>query len=94
MASIFLLGALFALGAQARELSDPTKPNTYTSTARSGLQTTIVSSGHRIAIISGRVYHVGDKFQGALIKQINPYEVVMNKKGKIVRLRMVPRVKK
>ncbi len=88
-----VLGALFAQSAHTSELSDPTRPSGYTTNPR-GLQATMVSAGRRVAIISGRVYRVGDRYRGALIKQIKPYEVVMNRQGKIVRLRMVPIVKK
>lgn len=91
---LIVLGATFAPSAQARELLDPTRPNGYTGITRSGLQATLVADGHRIAIISGRRYRVGDRYRGALIKQIKSYEVVMNRQGKIVRLRLVPRVKK
>lgn len=54
------------------------------------LQSTMVSPTLRRAMISGRMYGVGDKLGAASITDIRPYEVVLREAGRERRLRLLP----
>jgi MSHA biogenesis protein MshK len=77
-------------------LVDPTSPygNAPASTQRHHgglqLQSTLVSPGRRLAIINGRTYRVGDPVGSLVVKEIQPYEVVLTGSGKTTRLRLLP----
>lgn len=94
-----------APGSQAEDvlagLVDPTRPSYGGAAAGDAeyhagpaLQSTFVSSSLRRAVISGRSYAVGDKFGGAVIADIQPYEVVLKQAGRETRLRLLPRLAK
>ena len=92
-------------GSQAEDtvsgLVDPTRPSyvgasAATKTQYSGpvLQSTFVSASRQRAVISGKTYKVGDKFGGATIADIQPYEVVLKQAGRETRLRLLPKLAK
>ena len=96
----------FVAGSQANDslagLVDPTQPaysGTSGETAASKptgplLQSTFISTSQRRAVISGKSYTVGDKFGGAMIADIQPYEVVLKKADRETRLRLLPKLAK
>lgn len=99
------IGMTMAASAQASDglsgLPDPTRPSYVRATAGaraqwSGpvLQSTFISVSQRRAVISGRSYHVGDKFSGGIITDIQPYEVLLKQAGRETRLRLLPRLAK
>ena len=96
----------FVAGSQANDslagLVDPTQP-AYSGTsggiaaskpAGPLLQSTFISTSQRRAVISGKSYTVGDKFGGAVIADIQPYEVVLKKADRETRLRLLPKLVK
>jgi len=96
----------FVAGSQANDslagLADPTQPP-YSGTSGGNaapkptgplLQSTFISTSRRRAVISGKSYTVGDKFSGAVIADIQPYEVVLKKADREMRLRMLPKLAK
>lgn len=58
------------------------------------LQSTFISASQRRAVISGKFYRVGDKFGGAVITDIQPYEVVLKKADRETRMRLMPKLAK
>lgn len=85
-------------------LADPTRPS-YIGSVPAGiagghsyagpvLQSTFVSASQRRAVIDGKTYTVGDKFGGATITEIQPYEVVLERSGRETRLRLLPKLAK
>lgn len=83
-------------------LSDPTQPQTGevfiaakpVEPTGPVLQSTMISPTLRRAVISGRSYKVGDRFDGAVIADIQPYEVTLRREGRETRLRLLPRLAK
>ncbi len=87
-------------------LPDPTRPfvtSTPTSAgvydraeAYSGpvLQSTIVSSSRRSAVIDGKRYAIGSKFGAGVIADIQPYEVVLRQAGRDTHMRLLPKLAK
>jgi len=82
-------------------LSDPTSPSmgpvtTEAAEYHSGpvLQSTFISSGSRRAIISGRSYRVGDQVGGAVIMEIQAYEVILKQGARETHLRLLPKLTK
>lgn len=81
-------------------LPDPTRP--YPSGAAPvvaqevitgpELQSTMISPTFRRAVISGRSYRQGDKIDGAVITNIQPYEVTLKQDGRETRLRLLPKL--
>ena len=104
--SRYMLTAILAaaLGLNAASISagmvDPTRPPSWGAmkphvmTRKRGLelQTTLVSPGRRIAIISGKSYSVGSRIGSARVTEIRSYEVTLVKAGKVTRLRLMPKV--
>lgn len=96
----------FIAGSQASDslsgLVDPTQPP-YSGTSGATaapkstgpmLQSTFISTSQRRAVISGKTYTVGEKFGGAVIEDIRPYEVVLKQAGRETRLRLLPKLAK
>jgi hypothetical protein len=96
----------FVAGSQANDslagLVDPTQPP-YSGTSGGNaapkstgpmLQSTFISTSQRRAVISGKTYKVGDKFGGAVITDIQPYEVVLKQAGRETSLRLLPKLAK
>jgi opacity protein-like surface antigen len=88
-----LLAALLALAAAtqavAADLHDPMRPpNAPAATGRTGapsslqLQAVIGSGPSRVAIVNGKVVHIGDKVDGAIINDISATAVHYTRGGK------------
>lgn len=83
-------------------LPDPTRPQTgaeaplAAAPAATGpeLQSTMISSSYRRAVISGRSYKLGDRVDGAVLTDIQPYEVTLKRGDRETRLRLFPRLMK
>lgn len=81
-------------------LPDPTRPHQPGTTpavaqeAVTGpeLQSTMISPTFQRAVISGRTYKRGDKIGGAVITNIQPYEVTLKQSGRETRLRLLPKL--
>jgi hypothetical protein len=97
--AVSLAAALWTAPAPA--VDDPTRPFDGAPRVRSApvpsgpvLQATRVSSVQKLAVISGRTVSVGDTVDGAVVTDIRPYEVVLEKNGRETTLRMIPRLEK
>lgn len=104
LAGVWLLVPVSLAVEDIGRLSDPTRPAVGAESpavpgkaaAPTGpqLQSTMISPTFRRAVISGRSYNVGDKFDGAVIADIQPYEVTLRREGRETRLRLLPRLTK
>ena len=102
MAGLAVVSGVSRAGDIPAGLGDPTRPSYVTAPAgvkaaeRRGpvLESTFVSVSRRRAVISGRTYTVGDKFDGGVISDIQPYEVTWKRGGHEVRLRLLPKLAK
>lgn len=95
---MMLVGAL-ALAAQAADmgsLPDPTRPHGASAGGRSasGVQSILISPQRKVAVVNGREVTVGDRVGDAVVVDIRPYEVILNRGGRESRLRLVPRLDK
>lgn len=88
-----LAGPALAQGPSAA-LVDPTRPDGGASYVPAGpvLQSTMVSPGRKLAIISGRVVVIGENVGRAIVTDIRPYEVTLTQGGRETHLRVVPRL--
>lgn len=85
-----------------KQLSDPTRPHQPGAAPADAreivtgpeLQSTMISLSFRRAIINGRTYKQGDKIDGAVITNIQPYEVTLKQGGRETRLRLLPKLTK
>lgn len=82
-------------------LADPTSPSMGPATTEAAeyhpgpvLQSTFISYGNRRAVISGRSYRVGDQVGGAVIMDIQAYEVVLKQGVRETHLRLLPKLTK
>lgn len=104
-----MLGAamgLFASGmyagkADLSKLADPTRPATEpalvaapVATTGPVLQSILISPTRRRAVINGRTYKIGDKVDGAVVADIQSYEVTLRQGQRETRLRLFPRLVK
>ena len=77
-------------------LPDPTRPSSWQdgigSTVNQGLvlQSTTVSASRRVAVISGQRLTVGDRVQGATVTEIQPFQVMLQRGGRDIALRLTP----
>lgn len=104
LAGMWLLVPVSPAAENLGRLSDPTRPFAgaeasavpQEATVPTGpqLQSTMISPTFRRAVISGRSYKVGDRFDGAVIADIQPYEVTLRRDGRETRLRLLPRLAK
>jgi hypothetical protein len=91
---------MLGIGIARAEIYDPTRPytghpDTVTPGSGSLLQSTLVSSADRRAVIAGQTYRVGEKYGQETLVAIRPYEVVLRKADGSERvLRMLPKVQK
>lgn len=58
------------------------------------LQSTMISTAFRRAVISGRTYRPGDRVDGAVLTDIQPYEVTLRRGTRETRLRLLPKLVK
>lgn len=93
--------AMAASPADLKGLTDPTRPYTGPATAAPPpestgpvLQSTMISPVARRAVISGRSYRVGDRIDGAVVMDIQPYEVTFKRGNRETRLRLSPKLVK
>ena len=101
-----LFAAAGTAGAVIGELPDPTRPLSGRTVAPSPkpalapvqapsvLQSILVSAQRRLAVISGRTVRVGDQVGDAVVTEILPYEVVLQRNGQEVRMRLMSRLNK
>jgi hypothetical protein len=103
VATVALLSGVNAAGSEEYgRLSDPTRPQVgvYVSqpvdNVASGptLQATRISPASRRAMIDGRFYGIGDRINGTVVTDIQPYEVTLKGHTQVTRLRLLPRVAK
>lgn len=77
-------------------LADPTRPSSrgavVTGVSQGGLllQSTLVSSRQRVAVINGQRLSVGDAIQGATVTDIQPFQVTVQRAGRDIALRLTP----
>ncbi len=70
--SLFVL--LLSSAVHAEGLIDPTKPSNFTNAAPNNsfvLSAIMISTDNRLAVINGKIHHVGDQFDGAKIISID-----------------------
>jgi len=102
MAGLAAVSGVSRAGDLPAGLADPTRPSYIAESHAAGtaprrgpvLESTFVSASQRRALISGRSYAVGDNLGGAVITDIQPYEVVLRQAGRESRLRLLPRLVK
>lgn len=104
LAGMWLLVPVSPAAEDVGRLPDPTRPFVGVETSAvpqeatvptgPQLQSTMISPTFRRAVISGRSYKVGDRFDGAVIADIQPYEVTLRRDGRETRLRLLPRLAK
>jgi len=78
-------------------LPDPTRPSLANeagdgSAIRQGLQlqSTMISTRRRIAVINGQRLTIGDRIQGASVTEIQPFQVTLQRAGRDIQLRLLP----
>jgi hypothetical protein len=82
----------------AAELADPMRPASFAGRSAAvpagglRLESTLVSPQRKLAIISGRMYAVGDSLDGAVIADIETYAVVMKRGDRVTELRLLPKI--
>jgi MSHA biogenesis protein MshK len=95
------LVALTALSAQAQALRDPTRPpndagiqSGEAAPAANQLQSVLISSGRRVAVISGQAVPLGGMYGEAKVVKITETEVVLKKGTETEVLKLYPDVDK
>ncbi len=93
LATSLVAGAVMA--AEMDDLPDPTNPASYaTGASPSGVQSILITPRYKQAVIHGRTLRVGDRVGDAVIVDIQPYEVILDRGGRESRMRLVPRLDK
>jgi MSHA biogenesis protein MshK len=78
-------------------MPDPTRPSGWRADDRApaaGVQSILISPQRKVAVVHGRTVTVGDRVGDAVVVDILPYEVILNRGGRETRLRLVPRLDK
>lgn len=89
------LVAVAVVAAEMGDLPDPTNPGGYaTGASPSGVQSILITPRYKQAVIHGRRLRVGDRVGDAVIVDIKPYEVILDRGGRESRMRLVPRLDK
>ena len=104
---LLLFAACTVSGAGVVDLPDPTRPGGGRTVAPSPtptpipvqapasvLQSILISPQRRLAIINGRTVSIGDSVGDAVVVEILPYEVVLQRNGQEVRMRLMMRLNK
>jgi len=102
MALWLVLGSAVHVNTMAAPLPDPTRPMDAVAPSGRGpagdrgpvLQSTMVAPGHKLAIINGKQYGVGDSVAGGRIVDIRPYEVILVRGGLELSWRLFPELEK
>lgn len=88
-------------GEDLSRLQDPTRPQTGVMVEMSApmtdgpvLQSTLISPTSRRATIGGRSYKVGDRVDGGVVTDIQPYEVTLRQGTQLTYLRLLPKLMK
>ena len=93
LATSLVAGAVVA--AEMGDLPDPTNPAGHaTGASSSGVQSILITPRYKQAVIHGRTLRVGDRVGDAVIVDIQPYEVILDRGGRESRMRLVPRLDK
>ncbi|MES2024955.1 MAG: hypothetical protein V4448_05305 [Pseudomonadota bacterium] len=86
-----------SLTASAQQLQDPTRPSGVNDlggamSADGGpvLQSVLISSGRRVAVISGQTVKLGEQFGGARVVKIVENEVVLRNGNELQTLKLFP----
>ncbi len=92
-ATCFLAASAQAM--DAGDLPDPTNPgHAAGGGSPSGVQSILITPQRKQAVIHGRSVSVGDRVGDAVVVDILPYEVILNRSGRESRMRLVPRLEK
>ena len=100
---LILLQAAVVLAATAPEnVPDPTRPPASliagslvaAPSSGPGLQSIMISSGRRLAVIGGQTVQVGDKLGDARVVKIAEGEVVLNNGKELQTLKLFPGIEK
>jgi hypothetical protein len=100
LASLLLAAVCALCFSSVQALEDPTRPPSaeikthYVATQKSQqprwtLNSTLVSSGRRTAIINNKAVSLGDRINGATVVSIEPSTVRLREKGREVTLMML-----
>jgi MSHA biogenesis protein MshK len=94
--ALLATGFLVAAAADVGDLPDPTNPSGHAGAgaASSGVQSILITPRRKQAVIHGRTVRVGDRVGDAVVVDIQPYEVILNRGGRESRMRLVPRLEK
>lgn len=77
-------------------LPDPTRPSGWQGreATPAGVQSILISPQRKVAVVHGRTVTIGDRIGDAVVVDIRPYEVILNRGGRESRMRLVPRLDK
>ena len=97
LALVLLIGGGTAMAAEPA-LDDPTRPSHVRQPSAERavpapswrVESILVSSGRRLAVINGRVVAENDRVGGARVVEILPYEVTIEYRGEMRRVALVP----
>jgi hypothetical protein len=97
-AFVTVLLALFVSVVAADDLAnlpDPTRPAVGGGGGgASGVTSILITPARKQAVVHGKTVHVGDRVDDAVVVDILPYEVILNRGGRESRMRLVPRLDK
>lgn len=94
---LWAVSAAAAPGEDLSRLQDPTRPQTGVTLEAPTpdgpvLQSTLISPTSRRATIGGRSYKVGDRVDGGVVTDIQPYEVTLRQGTQLTHLRLLPKL--
>lgn len=96
---LWAVSAVAAPGEDLSRLQDPTRPQTGVTAETlvptpdgPVLQSTLISPTSRRATIGGRSYKVGDRVDGGVVTDIQPYEVTLRQGTQLTYLRLLPKL--
>lgn len=98
MFRVAVVAVLLGWGSAYAELADPmrppqgssTKPPVAKRTPTYWLSSTVVANDRRVAVINGRRVGVGDRIGSARVIEILPTEVILQRQGNRIALRLLP----
>ncbi len=96
-----LAGMLFAAAAAAQGLADPTRPPAALASAGSGaaaggpvLQSVMLSPGRKVAMISGEMVALGERYGSARLVRLTESEAELKDGTETIVLSLYPQVRK